>query len=124
MKILVVDDDGDQLEIRSLLLTRSGFEAFSAGDRTTAYRLAKKHRPEVAIVDLCLPIIQEGLDLIRDLKALDSNIRVLVLTGSAKRNIENQLDGSLFDHLFVKPASSAALIRTLRSYERVPSKKA
>ena len=124
MKILVVDDDGDQLEIRSLLLTRSGFEAFAAGDRTTACRLAAKHRPEVAIVDLCLPTIQEGLELIRDLKALDAEMRVLVLTGSARKNIESRLDGSLFDHLFVKPASSAALIRTLRSYKRPPLQKA
>lgn len=122
MKILVVDDDRDQRELRSLLLTRNGFDAVAAADIASARDLAAEHHPAAAIVDLGLPTIQDGLQLIRDLKALDSTIRVLVLTGSSRKTLDNDLDRILVDDLFVKPASTAALIRTLRSYESAPSK--
>jgi DNA-binding response OmpR family regulator len=117
MKILVVDDDRDQRELRSLLLARSGFDALSASDRTSARELAAEHHPSAAVVDLGLPAVEDGLELIRDLKALDSGMRVIVLTGSGKNTLRGALEPDLVDHLFVKPASTADLIRALRSYE-------
>lgn len=117
MTILVVDDDRDQRELRSLLLTRNGFEAVSAADKTSAKQLAAAHRPDAAVVDLGLPTIQDGLELIRDLKALDSGMRVVVLTGSTQRALANDLNSAPVDDLFIKPASTAALVRKLRSYD-------
>jgi two-component system OmpR family response regulator len=117
MTILVVDDDRDQRELRSLLLTRNGFEAVAAADKASAKRLAATHHPEAAVVDLSLPTIQDGLELIRDLKTLDSAIRVVVLTGSSQRTLAKDLDSAPVDDLFIKPASTAALVRKLRSYE-------
>lgn len=105
-----------------MLLTRNGFDAVAAADRASARDLAAEHRPAAAVIDLGLPSIQEGLQLIRELKALDSAIRVLVLTGSSRKTVENDLDRILVDDLFVKPAPTAALIRTLRSYESTPPK--
>ncbi|HEX6545640.1 MAG TPA: response regulator [Bryobacteraceae bacterium] len=118
MTILVVDDDRDQRELRSLLLARNGFEAVPAADKASARRLAASHHPEAAVVDLGLPTIQDGLELIRDLKALDSSIRVVVLTGATQRSLAKELDSAPVDSLFIKPASTAALVRKLRSYEK------
>ena len=117
MKILVVDDDRDQRELRSLLLAKSGFDALSASDRTSAKDLAAEHHFSAAVIDLGLPKVEDGVELIRDLKALDSGIRVIVLTGSGKNTLRAALEPDLVDHLFVKPASTADLIRALRSYE-------
>lgn len=117
MTILVVDDDRDQRELRSLLLARNGFEALPAADKTSAKRLAATHHPQAAVVDLGLPTIQDGLELIRDLKALNAAIRVVVITGSTRKALANDLDFAAVDDLFIKPASTAALIRKLRSYE-------
>jgi two-component system, response regulator, stage 0 sporulation protein F len=117
MKILVVDDDRDQRELRSLLLARSGFDALSASDKASARNLAAKHHFSVAVIDLGLPAMEDGVELIRELKARDSGMRVIVLTGSGKSVISSKLEPHLVDHLFVKPASTADLIRTLRSYE-------
>lgn len=117
MTILVVDDDREQRELRSLLLARNGFEAVSAADKASAKRLAAAHHPQAAVVDLGLPTIQDGLELIQDLKALDSGIRLLVITGSTHKTLAKNLDFASVDDIFIKPASTAALVRKLRSYE-------
>lgn len=117
MKVLVVDDDRDQRELRSMLLARSGFDALSASDRTSAKDLAAEHHFSAAVIDLGLPAMEDGLELIRELKALDAGMRVIVLTGSGKTSVRSALEPDLVDHLFVKPASTADLIRALRSYE-------
>jgi DNA-binding response OmpR family regulator len=115
MKVLVVEDDRNQREVRSLLLARSGFVALEAGDANSAKVIAAEHLPHVAIVDLGLPTIDDGLELIRDLKRQNPGMRVIVLTGRRRNSFENRPGADLIDQLLMKPASTAALIQALRS---------
>ncbi len=78
--LLVVDDD---VPFRTRLvraLHARGFAATGAADYDEALALARQDTPECALVDLKLPG-QSGLDVVRDLKALDATTRVVVLTG-------------------------------------------
>ncbi len=115
-KVLIVDDDPEQLSIRKMLLEERGFTVVDASDASGARRLASEHRPACVLMDLNLPTAVEGLALIRDLKALDSNMHVLVLTGSDPRSLRKHPEASLVDEVFRKPTSSAALIRKLKAY--------
>jgi DNA-binding response OmpR family regulator len=117
MKVLVVDDDQTQRELRALLLGQSGFTTVEASDKITARRLALEHRPGAAVVDLRLPRIEDGLELIRDLKAMDSTMRVIVLTGKMPASFASWPEAAMVDDLLIKPSPTAELIRTLRSYE-------
>jgi two-component system, NarL family, response regulator EvgA len=116
MKVLIVDDDREQLGIRKMLLESSGFDVVEASDGVRALHLARQHVPNCALMDLNLPTQLEGLALIRDLKAMDNNIHVLVLTGSDPQSFRKHPEASLVDEVFRKPTSSAALIRKLRAY--------
>lgn len=116
MKVLVVDDDLDQLSIRSMLLEKSGFEVVKATDAKHARDVAAEHRPNCVLMDLNLPTYAEGLALIHDLKALDGNMRLFILTGSDPRRFRQHPEAKMVDAVFGKPASSAALIRKLKSY--------
>lgn len=78
--MLFVDDDeafGDRmcraLQTRGLAVTRAATAA-------EAMRAATLDSPEIAVVDLRLPD-GHGLDLVRDLHALDETTRIIVLTG-------------------------------------------
>ena len=117
MRILVVDDDREQCQLRALLLSSSGFDALEALDGASAKLLAASQRPTAAVVDLGLPTYEDGFRLIRDLKAIDSDIRVVVLTGAGPNKVASRPEASLIDKLLIKPASTADLIQTLRSYE-------
>ncbi len=115
MKILVADDDRDQLFVRSLLLRKNGFEAIEAGDGPSALRKAKAHKPECALIDLRLPTEECGLELIRALKALDSKMHVFVLTGADRNRLAARKENDLVEEVFVKGAASRDLIEKLNA---------
>jgi DNA-binding NtrC family response regulator len=115
MKVLVVDDDPDQVLLLSMLLRQSGFEPIGADDSVTAAELATARKPECAVVDLRLPTEERGLWLIHELKRRDPAIHVIVLTGGDPKRLVRQTDATLIDEIIVKGAASGALIRKLKS---------
>ena len=115
MKVLLVDDDQDQLFVRGLLLRENGFEAIEANDLGSAVEKAAAHQPECAVLDLRLPTEAAGLRLIRDLKALNSAIHLFVLTGSRTAQLEKHPEKALVDGVVVKGAPSAELIQKLKA---------
>ncbi|HZT75293.1 MAG TPA: response regulator [Vicinamibacterales bacterium] len=78
--MLVVDDDDVFRDRVMRALRERGFDAVGAGDYETAVASAQADSPELALVDLRLPG-RSGLDVVRDLKALDPTTTVVVLTG-------------------------------------------
>ena len=114
MKLLLADDDGDQLELRSLTLTNAGYEVCTAWDLDSALRVAAKEAPDAAIVDLRLPTEEAGLRLIRSLKDLDTRIRIIVLTGANPKKLEKWPGRALVEAVFTKGGGSKQLIRHLK----------
>jgi DNA-binding NtrC family response regulator len=115
MKVLLADDDLDQLSIRSMLLERSGFETIGAADHVSAAELAASQKPECAVIDLRLPTEERGLWLIGQLKRLDPAIHIIVLTGGNPERLARQTAASLVEEIIVKGASSGPLIRKLKA---------
>jgi DNA-binding response OmpR family regulator len=113
MRILIAEDDKDQLELRSLLLSNSGYETIAVSTTAAALQEARAQRPECALVDLKLPTEAMGLSLIRGLKKLDGAMRVFVLTGGDPRRINALPEKNLVDEVFVKGASTAYLMKKL-----------
>jgi DNA-binding response OmpR family regulator len=115
MLILIVDDDEDQRGLRAMLLSRNGFNAIEAGDKQSAEQLARLHGPDAAIVDLRLPTVEDGLELIGQLKSLNAQMRLIVLTGMPREKVRSLPGADLIDELLVKPTSTIKLVRVLRS---------
>lgn len=53
--VLVVDDEHDLLEIMSVKLALSGFEAVAAYNAVEAYDAAKKLHPDLILMDIHMP---------------------------------------------------------------------
>src|SRR6266851_2826322 len=78
--VLVVDDD-DTFRNRLIRAFRErGLEGRGARDADAAIAAASADSPELAVVDLRMPG-RSGLDVVRDLKAVDPSTNVVVLTG-------------------------------------------
>ena len=118
MKVLIAEDDQDQLELRSLLLSQSGFEAIPARDSAAALRAAIDRKPECAVVDLRLPAEEHGLGLIRALKSLDASMRIIVLTGMDASRLKRLPENALVDEVMEKGSSAGQLVETIRAWER------
>jgi two-component system OmpR family response regulator len=83
MKVLIVEDDRDQLDITAHMLRRERFAVIEAGDAAQAFRRFRAERPDFVLVNLALapPGAFELLSLIRR----DGQTPVLVVTGPNDR---------------------------------------
>ena len=117
--VLVVDDDATFRSRLVRAFEERGFAARGAGDHDEALSVAKSVSPDIAVVDLRMPG-KSGLDVVKDLKALDATTRVLVLTGygSIATAIEAVRLGA--EDYLTKPADADQI---LGAFERAGSKR-
>jgi len=78
--LLLVDDDEVFRRRLARAFTERGFEVHEAGGAAEAIRRAAADSPEWALVDLRMPD-GSGLEVVRELAALDPTTRIVVLTG-------------------------------------------
>ena len=81
-KILVVDDDPDVRLGLQLRLTANHYDVIFAGDGVTSIAEARKHMPDLMILDLGLPA-GDGFSVLERMKVNESlsSIPVIVLSG-------------------------------------------
>lgn len=115
MKVLLVEDDPDQLYLRSLLLKHCGFECFEASTMASALKIAADQTPRCAMVDLRLPTEGAGLELIRKLRDCDPQLWIVVLTGADPARFRKLPEAALVDDLLTKPVHSAEMVARLNA---------
>lgn len=119
MRILVADDhplvrDG----IVSLVSRERDMKVVAqAVDGEETVKLARKHRPDIVLLDLRMPLV-DGLDVLARFKALRLPIRVIVLTTfESEQDVHISLKAGAQGYL-LKDASRASLLDTLRRVYR------
>ncbi len=110
LRILVVDDDPDVVELLSIVLRRRGMRVVAARDGLTALEEARHLRPHVAIIDLGLPHL-DGCQLARRLGALPERPRLIALTGDSSDQARKASQRAGFAAYVLKPARHDALLR-------------
>ncbi|WP_141332689.1 response regulator transcription factor [Myxococcus sp. AB025B] len=78
--LLLVDDDATLRERLARAFRERGWEVTTAGDYDEALTAAKRESPEYAVVDLRMPG-RSGLEVVKDLLAVDASTKAIVLTG-------------------------------------------
>ncbi|MCP3059019.1 response regulator transcription factor [Myxococcus sp. K38C18041901] len=78
--LLLVDDDATLRERLARAFRERGWEVTTAGDYDEALVAAKRESPEYAVVDLRMPG-RSGLEVVKDLLAVDASTKAIVLTG-------------------------------------------
>jgi two-component system response regulator RegA len=79
--LLIVEDDDRLRERLARALGERGYDTREAADYDRALALAREDSPEYLLVDLRIPGGRSGLDVVRDVKAIDPSTVVVVLTG-------------------------------------------
>jgi two-component system response regulator RegA len=79
-KLLLVDDDAPLRRSMARALERRDFQVLAAEGVAEARTLAREHRPEFAVLDMRLTE-GSGLDLVRSLRELRPEIRIVIVTG-------------------------------------------
>ncbi len=79
-KILVIDDNFKIYKSLELNLKKEGFQSTAALNSVEALEAIKNDIPDIILLDLALRE-ESGLDLLRDIKKLDSSVPVIMITG-------------------------------------------
>lgn len=115
-RILIVDDNRDAAETLAEALLTLGFEARTALDGPAALEVAASFRPDIAVLDIGLPVM-DGHELARKLRGLLGRAVVLVaLTGYGQDRDRARSRSAGFDEHLVKPVELQALLRVARTH--------
>lgn len=109
-RILLVDDDPEIRRLLARRLGRAGYAVREAGNGEEAVALVREAVPDVVITDMAMPCL-DGLGLLEELRGLDADLPVIVLTGhgSFDNAIAAMRKGMLFDYLH-KPLEDLSLL--------------
>ena len=115
LRVLLVDDNIDAMEMMGFLLAEMGHEAWTTHDASQIVPLALQHRPQVIVLDIGLPGA-DGYELARMLKAHPElkHIRLVAHTGYGSPEDRRKAQEAGFDAHLVKPAELEDLEKALR----------
>ena len=121
IKVLVVDDDRDSVEMLKILLDMNGGATHVAYDGVEAVKLAEELRPEVVLLDIGLPKI-DGYEACRRIRqhAWGRHMIVVALTGRGLDDDRAKSQRSGFDMHLVKPVEPELLLTVLAATPRDP----
>jgi|GEM_PF-3420618 len=111
-RILVVDDNEDAAELLSELLGTTGHETRIAYDGLSALRIADEFRPDVAVLDIGLPVM-DGYEVAERLRAsaLHKAVKLIAVTGYGQESDKERARQAGFDAHLAKPVPLGALVR-------------
>jgi PAS domain S-box-containing protein len=116
-RVLIVEDNDDARQMLKILLEHEGHEVFEAVDGTEGVRAASRLRPDLALVDLGLPIL-DGYEVARFIRRQDHQPqRLVALTGYGQPEDRRRALEAGFDEHLVKPVDPdrlADLLQRLR----------
>jgi signal transduction histidine kinase len=103
-RVLIVDDNTDAAEMICQSVQLMGYRAEVAYDGPTALRLAERFRPDVALLDIGLPVM-DGYELARQLRELPGlgDVRLIAITGYGQEADRRNAEAAGFERHLVKP---------------------
>lgn len=115
-KILVVDDQKDNVFVLQERLTREGFEVLSAFDGPTCLTMASEESPDLILLDVMMPGMS-GFEVCKKLTANEETKLIPVLLVTALTEAEDLKEGfqaGAFDYI-KKPFNRVELIARIKS---------
>ena len=109
-RILVVDDNVDAAELLAEMLQTMGYATRIAHDGPSALRILESFTPDVAILDIGLPVM-DGYELARLIRGRGNldRLKLFALTGYGQATDRERTAGAGFDEHLVKPVDIARL---------------
>jgi CheY-like chemotaxis protein len=119
LRILVVDDDRNTLEMLSELLSCYNADVRTAESVATALILYRSWSPELLLSDLGMPE-QDGYDLIRNIHALPYGLlrKAIAITGFSRDEDRERALAAGYDNFLTKPVDFGQLINLITEINR------
>jgi DNA-binding NtrC family response regulator len=90
-RILVIDDDHHILLMLKKMLEKAGYEVDLASNGVDGLELFQKIKADLVITDIIMPE-KEGLETIREMKRMRSDLKIIAMSGGGKISADNYLE--------------------------------
>jgi len=119
IKILLVDDEPDILEILSYNLSAEGYQISTASNGVAAVKKAKKHQPHLIIMDVMMPEM-DGIEACEKIRTLPELKNTIITFLTARGEDYSQVAGfeAGADDYITKPIKPKVLISKIKSLLR------
>lgn len=129
IKILLVDDEPDILEILSYNLTAEGYQVYTAKNGLEGVEKAKKKHPDLIILDVMMPEMDgiEACEIIRSTEGLEQTLITFLTARSEDYSQVAGFEAGADDYITkpIKPkvllSKVKALLRRIRKEEGTPA---
>jgi CheY-like chemotaxis protein len=110
-RVLIVDDNRDAADMMANALTLRGFDVRTAHDGLAALDVAAAFGPELAVLDIGLPVM-DGYELAARLRQTPGleHVRLIAVTGYGQKSDRERSAAAGFDQHIVKPVDVDRLI--------------
>ena len=119
LKILVVDDDLDIIEILKYNLNKSGYLVKSAKNGIEGIKRAKKFLPNIILMDVMMPEMS-GIEACSEIKKIDELIETMIILLSARSEDPTQIsayDAGADDYIS-KPIKPKILLKKISNISK------
>jgi two-component system cell cycle response regulator DivK len=116
-KILIVEDNELNMKLFNDLLEAQGYHTLQSRDGVEALALARRHRPDLILMDIQLPEVS-GLQVTKWIKD-DDNLRtipVVAITAFAMKGDEQKIREGGCAAYIAKPISVASFLHTVARF--------
>lgn len=115
-RILIIDDDHHILLMIKKMLERAGFEVELASNGNRGLELFKKMPVDLVITDIIMPE-KEGLETIREMRKLCSDLKIIAMSGGGKISSDNYLEAAKIfgaNRVLGKPFSQKQIVSAVQ----------
>lgn len=114
-RILLVDDHSDIRRLIRITLGKA-FEVLEAEDGTTALEIVRQQRPALVVLDVMMPGVIDGLQVLDVIKADPELAGTRVIMVTARGQASDYEDGMRrgADSYFIKPFSPLQLVAAIK----------
>ncbi|MGQ9492314.1 MAG: response regulator transcription factor [Anaerolineae bacterium] len=117
-KVLVVDDDPDFVEYTRIVLESQGYEVQTAATAEQALRMMRQDKPDVALLDVMMSYVLDGLNLTRQMRDDPElrNIPVIMISAIVSREEAGVFPTDEYlavDAFMTKPVDPADLLQQI-----------
>jgi len=119
IKILIVDDEPDIIEIVGYNLSSEGYKVFTAENGAEGLKIAKKQKPHLIILDVMMPEM-DGIEACEKLRAMPDLAETIITFLTARGEDYSQMAGfdAGADDYITKPIKPKVLVSKVKALLR------
>ncbi|MDD2542519.1 MAG: response regulator [Desulfuromonadaceae bacterium] len=118
ISVVIIDDDRNILELTSLILSKNGFQPYSATRASEGFELISRYAPELVLLDYMMPDM-DGLFALQQIKTRFPDTYVVMLTGKGSEEVAVELMKNGASEYILKPFNNRNLMERLKNVLRI-----